>query len=133
VFDFLTHDVLVFLGVLAGFILLVLIIGLVTTFRKSELYNQYRAIFESVDDVIFNAIIFAGLADGFDEEKYKALADDFNKTVDLDLDPRMYYVITRAQTKLAEYGVTADILDLYERAEAIYQSVKRDPSNGIEL
>jgi len=131
--EFFTPQVINFVGVVLGVIALFAIVAVANAFRKTEFFRQYGRMSEELDDFIFNTIIVAGLADGWDEEKYTALAEEFNKQVDLDLDPRMYYVVIRAQAKLEQFGYNMPLLELYERAEGIYQSIKRDPSNGIEL
>lgn len=131
--SFFTPQIINFVGVVILTIVLVALLALVASFRRSEFFRQYGIALEQVDDVIFNAILVAGFADTFDRAKYTELAKSFNEQVDLDLSPEMYYVITRAQAKLEEFGYQLELLELYERAEGIYQTLKRDPDNGLDL
>lgn len=103
----------------------------VSAFRQTELYKQHAALWGLIDDKIADLIWLIEFGD-VDLKAYELRAEQREAAGETYIDPRMLYLIDRAQAYVKErFGIDVDLEDLLARAEHIFDEVKHDETNGV--
>ncbi len=116
----------------AGFAAALVSIWLVVSaFRKTEFYKQHELLWNLVDNRIADLIWLIEVGD-VDLTEYNKKADEREAAGKPHVDPRMLYLLDRAQAWVEEkLGVKLDFEELLGRAEHIFDEVKASDSNSI--
>jgi len=113
------------LGMLALFVFMFFISSFVLgAIRKTEVYRQYEVYFRLIDDVIYGAIM-AVEGDSVDLTVFTDRAEVRVAKGLVFIDPRMLYVMDRAEAWSKGRGVELDFEQILTRAEGLFQTIKR--------
>lgn len=128
------------LNALEMVVLVAIVVGLyflaklVTAITTNEYVKANEVLLSMLADSLVDAIMYAAWGKvSFDE--YTDKAADYEQEHGRYIDPRMWYVLDKAEAWLATYGFELEFDDLLARAEALYQNLKlegRLPDNELD-
>lgn len=102
-----------------------------SAFRKTEFYKQHQALWDLVDGRIADLVWLIEVGD-VDLSEYKKKADEREAAGLEFVDPRMLYLLDKAQSWVKEkFGVELDFEELLARAEHIFDEVKNSDGNSV--
>jgi len=114
-------------------LLLAAVYFVVRAIRQSEAYKQYGQQIDMLADVIANAIITAGFG-AVDMKPWEQKAQERLEAGNEWIDPRMLFVLDAADQWIErQSGLDIPMDELLQRAEAIFQTIRHDDSNGLDI
>lgn len=96
---------------------------LVTAITTNEYVKANDILLGMLANSITNAIMYAAWGQ-IDFSEYSDKAADYEQEHGRYIDPRMWYVLDKAEAWLETYGFEIEFDDLLSRAEALYQDLK---------
>lgn len=128
----MSNELIGIVAVIVIVIVLFLLERLVSAIRSNENLSEYVKVMGMLDDTIADTIIYVAFGD-VDLSAYEVKAREWEDKNGRWIDPRMWFVLDKAEIYAKDNGLEIEFDDLLVRAESIYQTLRRDPNNGLDL
>ncbi len=124
--DTLTPEIIRILGIV-GFTVLLSSVGYVSRrLGQSELWKQYQFVGKMLGDSIADTVMYVAFNKSYPKNEGLMLAEKYKTRYDLEIDPRMAYVVKQAELWVEKYApYDFDFLMMLARAENIYSDKKK--------